>query len=104
MFARNVAVLATSVAFLATALPAHADLVFKTEGAHVVLGQKACDGKVANLLLPEWRPKFRAGFAVINGRALRLCWVEEPQGVIVVIDEDGDGGTMPKSAFKEAGA
>lgn len=98
---RSVAALATLVAFSATA---HADLVFKTEGAHVVLGQKACDGKVANLLLPEWRPKFRSGFAVINGRALRLCWVEEPQGVIVVIDEDGDGGTMPKAAFREQGA
>ena len=97
-----VALLASVVALLAT--PASADLVFKSDNAHVRLGNKPCTGKVASLLLNEWLPKFKDGYAVVGGKAVRLCWIEHPAGMVTIIDEDGDGGQLPLSAFKESGA
>jgi hypothetical protein len=92
------------IALLALACsPAFAALEFKSDTAHVVLADVACPEKVLQFLLPQWAGKFKGGYAVLSGRALRLCWVEEPAGTILIVDEEGDGAAIPKSRFKEGG-
>jgi hypothetical protein len=89
------------VAALLAAGPASADLVYKGDGANIRLMDTPCNDRVKRLILAEWQDRFKAGLAIINGRALRVCWVEDSPGSLVLIDEDGDGGRLPKEAFKD---
>jgi len=42
----------------------------------------------------------KSATVVFNGKTLRACWA--PHGArILVMDEDGDGGAIPASAFSE---
>ena len=51
---------------------------------------------------PELREKFRAGNETDHGRDLELCWVIADEANVFIVDEDGDSGSVPMSAFKPA--
>jgi hypothetical protein len=54
---------------------------------------------LAQLLADYW-PSFDAT-VTYQGRKIAACWVMLPGGQVGVLDEDGDGGVLPVSAFKD---
>lgn len=91
----SVALLAAIVAF-----PASADeYVFRTKDVVVRLQEAACPAKVAQFIRDDAVPKFRVAAVVHQGRELLACWTLE-NGTVLLVDEEGDAGTLPASAFR----
>jgi hypothetical protein len=77
------------------------DLVVNVPGLSMKLQSGACaDAVVLRHLDPQYWPRFKAGETVLDGKPLRLCWIDEGEAVYVKF-EDGSGGRLPKQAFKE---
>lgn len=69
----------------------------------VVLRSPACSNpKVLAYIPAEYKAHFHAGNAKLNGKTHALCWALNGPRVIVVFD-DGDGGSLPTAAFMPAG-
>lgn len=96
-------IIAVVLALVAT--QASAELSFKGDGIEMRLLDRACTHpKILALLKDEWKPRFQQGQLVYHGRPLQMCWAEIRPGQVVIVDEDGDGAEVPKSAFKKVNA
>lgn len=94
-----------AIALAVLAMPAHAELVLKTENVtFTLLTQKCTHKKVLALLNDDWVKKMKQGHVLYEGRSLQMCWTNSRAGHVVIIDEDGDGVEIPLSRFKEKGA
>ncbi len=74
-------------------------MVFKDENVTVRITQDPCKPPVSKMVTA---PNAKAGTALWNGRTLRLCWWMAGQGMVGIVDEDGDGGALPIDQFKPA--
>jgi hypothetical protein len=89
------------IAALLAAGPAMADYVLKTESGYIRLQDAPCThAKVLDLLRPQFHSEFRHGYLVFKGKQLAACWIFK-DGEVTIIDEEGDGGSVPVDAFKK---
>lgn len=89
--------------FLAIGLfsTAYAESFIARQGKDYVLvhKDKSCENKAILALIPKaLAPQFHAAEAVVGGQKYQACFIESPQGVILVY-EDGDQGLVPYEAF-----
>jgi hypothetical protein len=90
------------IAALMVAGPAFADAEFRAGTTIVRLQEAPCTHPlVLALMNPAMRDKAMAGYLSIDGRMVQFCWVTDGQSVHI-LDEEGDGGTIPAAAFKPA--
>ena len=80
---------------------ASADAVFVGGELTVRLQEKPCEPPVSLLVKEEILPISKAGVATLQGRDIRLCWAVLRAGLVTILDEEGDGGTLPLTGFKE---
>ena len=69
------------------------------------LTQDACtEPKVLQFLQTTAVPLMRAGTVAWQGKTYNMCWTLAPDdGVVIVVDETGDYGTVPLQAFTRQG-
>ena len=89
------------IAAVLAASPAMADdVVFRGDRILLRLTEAPCTHTVVvDLILDEFVPLFHQGFGTVHGKQLAFCWVVSSPAEITIIDEKGDGGTFPMSAF-----
>jgi hypothetical protein len=91
---------ALSLILLFAAAPLAAELAIKKPGLDLRLQDAPCtDPKVLAHLPEQWKTKFRRASLTLDGSRLGACWIDEGEGVALVI-EDGSGGRLPKSTFR----
>jgi hypothetical protein len=87
------------------AWPAHAaqSMLARTPtGDTVRLVHEPCK-LTAHGLFPQGIPAgFEAASAVIDGKRFAGCWALLPNGIVLVLFEDGDVGEIPAAAFRAA--
>jgi hypothetical protein len=91
------------VAFLASAaaFPASADLMVRNDANWLRLHEGPCTSEpVLAELKDEWREKFRAASAFVNGESFAACWIEQG-GQVFILFSDGDRAVVPLAAFKK---
>lgn len=96
---------ALALVFLLLALAENADAadqLWRNNGVTVILHERACkDEDIAMYLLTMRSVKeSKAASVDFRGQKLQACWGLQPDGEAVLIDEDGDGGTLTKEGFK----
>lgn len=90
--------------FLLLSQIAHADGVLRyPNGNLIVLKNTPCvDARVVPLIKAEFLPLFKTAAALWDGKPYAACWathVNDPR-LIAIIDETGDGGTVPRAAVE----
>ena len=90
------------VAACIAAGPAFAQSVayFQTEGLRINLLQAECDLPAVKEFLSQVGPSRRAE-VFYQSRLIKACFAVK-DGAVILIDEDGDGGAIPLTAFKES--
>jgi hypothetical protein len=100
--------LALSIAAMATAcastpeLPA--GLVYQTASITVRIGAPPCahDGiKAVISAVPQLAVRdFRQAVVVWKGESFAACWMLLDAATVLIVDETGDAGTIPRAQFK----
>jgi hypothetical protein len=79
------------------------ELVYRDGGVSVHLQNKACESvrvqTLAQAIAELAGQRMGAGYVMFQGRRIHLCWTVKDSSVLL-IDEDGDGGTIPIASFK----
>ena len=87
-------------AFVAAA-PAMAVPVARNGSDVVRLLETPCVESVAKLIRPEARERYRLARVNIGSQEWAACWSLRPDGLVVLVYEDGDGGLIPANQFKD---
>ncbi len=87
----------------AGSVSSHAHYILKIDDTTVRLMDAPCEKKVKDLLRPEFHDKFRKAVVIFKHRTLQACWITSSPDAITLIDEAGDGTTLPIAAFSKAG-
>jgi hypothetical protein len=89
------------------AMPAQKSLVYQDANMALALHFKPCEAKeVLQFIEADKHHLYQAASFVWQGRGGKACWTDipadlVPEPTVFIVDEDGDAGPMPKSAFKE---
>jgi hypothetical protein len=90
---------------LGLAWPAHADMMARSGKNELRLMDTPCrSDTVRELLKEEWRNKFKAAHADVNGIVYAACWIDTGRGAYFVIFDDGDTQVFPATVFFPSGA
>jgi hypothetical protein len=89
------------LAALVAAAPAMAVPVARNGSDVVRLLEAPCIESIARLIKPEVRERYRLARATVEGQEWSACWALRPDGLVVLIYEDGDGGLIPAAQFKD---
>jgi hypothetical protein len=83
--------------------PALADEMVARNGKDSVsLQQAACPAAVLAHIPPTSRDRFQAASAVVDDRSYVACWALRPDGLVILVYEDGDGGLIPATDFRRS--
>jgi len=96
-------VLAFLLIILLFAVSAYAaSMVAKDAGGNMVwLYEGPCEVQVIlDKINPELRPQFQRGDFLYRGKHLQACWAIGPDGLVYVIDDDGDITKIPLHVFR----
>lgn len=94
---------------LACSTSVFADRVFSNDSVAVRLSDsKACSDKkvlAVTKMVEEGtglgKQEWKQATVVFEGRTLKACYTTL-QDQVLIVDEEGDGGAVPKAAFKQA--
>jgi len=77
-------------------------MVLCSNGVEIHLADSPCvHAGTLGLMKPEWRPKFRKAWAMLNGKHFYACWLPEPESrKVILLFEDGDIVQVDASQFK----
>lgn len=96
-----------AVFLLMLPVPAHAATVrYQNAQMILTLRDSACASKdILAMIQDNFQAKFRAADLTWQGKQLAACWMPMPQQpgqekLYVIIDETGDKGFLPASAFR----
>ncbi len=94
-----------SIILLGLSFPAVATepaMVLHSRGVSIRLQKTPCTATdVVVRIKPEMVGQFHAGTVVYRGKTYKACWTMLPEtNEVLIVDDSGDHGTLPKSAFK----
>ena len=89
------------IAALMAAGPAAADLVTKQGANTLRLTEHPCPVTMAKYLPAEIIGRFLAAVAIVDGKTYMGCWTIRGDGQVFLRYEDGDGGLVPLTSFKD---
>lgn len=99
MKALAVAICASIVAFSASA-----DSMIATNGKDSVrLYQAPCAANVLAHIPPHLHEQFQQASATVDGKEWGACWTLRPDGMVMLVYSDGDGGLIPAMQFTRDG-
>lgn len=77
-------------------------MTLQTGKVTVRLMQSQCSAeKVLPKIQPAFQDQFRTAAVLWRGSWLTACWIALPESRdVLIVDETGDNGTLPMSAFK----
>lgn len=103
MKARNFirSILAGIASALVIAFPALGDMVIHEGANEIMLLDAPCTSQKGKLstIPAEYRAKMKAARITWEGKKYAACWGDVGQGLLMVFDETGDGGLIPKESF-----
>jgi hypothetical protein len=92
------------IAALSLPLIAHADLLARAGKNELRLMEAPCKNETVRALIKEeWRDKFHAARADVNGKSYEACWIDTNQGVYFVYYENEESAIYPVSVFINVG-
>lgn len=101
----KIAVLGLLVALASASV--FADRVYQADGLAVRLGEKACSDKKVLVVtkmaedgLGIGKQNWKEATVVYMGEKFKACYAENDGPEILMVDESGDGGLLPKALFK----
>ena len=71
----------------------------KNGAFYIVLTKEPCPKDVLAKVKPGFKGAFKSANVVFHGREIRACWAPNSP-VVMIIDEEGDAGSMPMSEFR----
>lgn len=105
-YLRVIALLAILFALILAAFPVQAKpprMVYQDSRMTVTLIHDAClNQKALSQIAPKHHGFFRAGIVIWEGKTIGMCWAFTQDGYVQIVDETGDSGVLPLSAFKGA--
>ena len=70
-------------------------LFYSFGGLQAELKIEICTNKTAlSIVKPDLRRHFREATLVYQGRKIAACWAISPDGEIILVDEEGDFGSL----------
>lgn len=79
--------------------PALAQAVFHGENVIIHFYSEPCEYEpMVRIMQPYGEPK--KALVVFDGQRYKACWLMEPGGNFLVLDEAGDAGMIPSAAVK----
>jgi hypothetical protein len=93
-----IAAMAAAASFAVSAAPV---AVFDGDTVKVYAYAEACDVPSLSVVLGQFTDTPRKAAVIYQGREIKACYAVQGDTVLVM-DQDGDGGTLPAAAFKEA--
>lgn len=81
--------------------PAAADLVTRMGADTLRLTEKPCPVTMSKYLPAEIIGRFLEAVAIMDGKTYMGCWTIRGDGQVFLRYEDGDGGLVPLTSFKD---
>jgi hypothetical protein len=98
---KRVLIIAALAASSAAAGSAHAASMVATNGKDTVrLYQAPCAPNVLVHIPVDHQAVFQQASATVDGKEWGACWTLRPDGMVLVIYSDGDGGIISASQFR----
>lgn len=78
-------------------------LVYVNGKVHIRIEDIPCHKNILELIPEEYKARFHGGSVSLPDKHLSLFWTAQHSENIFIVDEAGDGGSIPIAAFERGG-